>query len=321
MINLRAGGAILGRHFGRVPLPIHRKIAPRSIVSVVYHAASDERLSHIAPLHDYKTASQFMRDLEELGRRFRVVNYEDIPTGAPTNALLITADDGLAECFHVMRPALKNLGMSAAFFVVPGLLDNQHMTFRHKAALCLTALADRHDRIAVRSWLRRCGPEDEAEIDRLADLLGISFAEYLRKERPYLTTDEVLTLSAEGFTVGAHSLTHRRLDVLSYSEAADEIVNSCSKIAALTGRSSVPFAFPYGAARFPPGWLNELRRQFPVVGHLFGTKGVLQHDELLNRVFADPPGVPAHRAIGMAYASNILRISARKILSNSGRDG
>jgi peptidoglycan/xylan/chitin deacetylase (PgdA/CDA1 family) len=62
----------------------------------------------------------------------------------------------------------------------------------------------------------------------------------------YLTSDEVRALSEEGHTIGSHSSTHRRLDVLPLEELREELELSATAIQNLIGQWPIHFAPPGG---------------------------------------------------------------------------
>jgi peptidoglycan/xylan/chitin deacetylase (PgdA/CDA1 family) len=63
---------------------------------------------------------------------------------------------------------------------------------------------------------------------------------------PMLTAADLTGLEAEGVEIGAHSHTHRQLDLLSASEAADELARSRDLLAETLGHAIRSFAYPHG---------------------------------------------------------------------------
>jgi peptidoglycan/xylan/chitin deacetylase (PgdA/CDA1 family) len=122
----------------------------------------------------------------------------------------------------------------------------------------------------------------------LCTRLGVEPQTYLRRAQPYLTTQQLRDLHADGFTIGAHSCSHRPLQDLAPAEASDEIVHSCRIVRDITGQPEVPFAFPYFGGGIDRAWLADLRRQHPCIGLYFDTDG-LREDEafVVQRVFGE----------------------------------
>jgi peptidoglycan/xylan/chitin deacetylase (PgdA/CDA1 family) len=137
-------------------------------------------------------------------------------------------------------------------------------------------------------WLLTMRPEDAALLEQLGQRLGVDAPGYVNKVRPYLSTEQILQLRSDGFTIGAHSLSHRRLQDLPRAEAEREIVESCRAIHTLTGQTSVPFAFPYFGDGLDRAWLAKLREQHPFIGLFFDTRGLRQDSpSVAQRVFGE----------------------------------
>ena len=137
-------------------------------------------------------------------------------------------------------------------------------------------------------WLLTVGPDYPALLDRLCERLRVDVDQYVSERRPYLSTDEILRLSSDGFTIGAHGRTHRRLQNLPIQEAEYEIVESCRIIHELTGQASVPFAFPYYGGGIDRRWLADIRQQHSFIGLFFDTQGI-QRDApfVVQRLFGE----------------------------------
>ncbi|MEI9983375.1 MAG: polysaccharide deacetylase family protein [Aliidongia sp.] len=107
-------------------------------------------------------------------------------------------------------------------------------------------------------------------------------------------------MRSDGFTIGAHSRSHRWLQDLSRADAEEEIVESCRTVRDITGQTSVPFAFPYfgggldrawaGAASAPARFHRAVlrhgrparRRTLRLVQRVFGER--LGHDRTLDAI-------------------------------------
>ena len=95
-------------------------------------------------------------------------------------------------------------------------------------------------------------------------------------------------MHAEGFTIGAHTTTHRKLISLSDAEVEAEIVDSCQAIREITGQEIIPFAFPHSGAGLDRRFLADIRARHPFVGLFFDTKGMRRDaDFIINRVWAE----------------------------------
>jgi peptidoglycan/xylan/chitin deacetylase (PgdA/CDA1 family) len=302
-----------------VPLSLYRLLVRRDVVGLVYHAISPTPLTHLKHIYPVKTPAAFEHDLIYLRDHYHIITYDQLlahnqdGVRLEPNAALITFDDGYRECFTEVRPLLKKYGLPAVFFLTTDLLDNRHMFYRNKYSLAVArvlALAEPElaailpafnrqassplpDRPALLRWLRSLNYLDEAVMDKACYLLGLDPADYLATDRPYLTTEEVKILAADGFTIGAHGRRHSKLDLLQPSERAAEILGSCQSIQAITGQTTVPFAFPFSGYGVDRRALADLRAEHRVIGLLFDSKGMrMDRPFIYNRVWADPPPAP-----------------------------
>jgi peptidoglycan/xylan/chitin deacetylase (PgdA/CDA1 family) len=261
-----------------------------------------------------------------------------VPGGMP---VCLSFDDGFSECFSVVRSVLLRYGAPCIFFIVTDLIDNRSIFFETQISLCMNAIltlplkviasviddfglqaqlppaasklsiwggrgvfeiADLDPRVRpLVTWLLAVTPAELVLLDNLSQLLGVDAARYVRTAGPFLTTEQILQLRSDGFTIGAHSRSHRRLQDLSPADAEMEIVESCRIIQKITGQSSVPFAFPYFGGGIDRTWLARLQRQNDFVGLFFDTQG-LRSDApfVVQRVFGE-------RVDGSKSISQILR--------------
>ena len=85
----------------------------------------------------------FDRDLIYLKEKCCPISYQQLSdyylngTELEPNAVHISFDDGLAECFSVARPLLLKHGIPCTFFITTDLIDNQTMFYRHKVSSCI----------------------------------------------------------------------------------------------------------------------------------------------------------------------------------------
>lgn len=300
----------------RIPLPVFRILLPRKVLGLYYHLISDEPLAHVRHLYTSKTIAMFESDLVYLKRDYQPISYEQFLEHTsdgkrlPSNALLLTFDDGFSQCFSVARPLLKKYGIPCIFFIPTDTLDNRSMLYRHKVSLCIEQLVNGQNYLwkealarlnkelgttidrpeAFIRWIKTLDYCQKGTIDFVCELLEIDVDSYLREYRPYLTTEEVSILASEGFTIGAHTKTHPLLRLLSESEMQEEIVGSCRVIQGITRKAQVPFSFPFSARGLNRDALAGLRESHTEVGYLFDTMGVQQDREfIINRIEADRP--------------------------------
>ena len=304
-----------------VPVSVWRRIFPKTTLAICYHMVSDAKVPHLKHYLGL-SAAQFEADLLYLKKKFGFISYDDIvrrrsaERNIRDNVVILTFDDGFAECATLVRQILLRYQASCIFFVITDLLDNRVMFRETQASLCIDAIlrspVERIEKIAYKLGLERSlcslpkerlGPGFSLEaadlgsdpdprlrpllhwlltisdghaplLDQLCGQLDIDVQGYLHKTRPYLTSDQIRQLRLDGFTIGAHSLSHRLLQNLPPEETEREIIESCRIVRDLTGQQSVPFAFPYFGAGINRTWLARLRESHEFVGLFFDTGGL-----------------------------------------------
>ena len=320
------------------PLVLWRKLLPKADLGICYHMVADAPVRHLKH-YRFLDPETFESDLNYLSGHFDFVTYEELARRRSSqipkrgNSVILTFDDGFAECATVVAPLLRRRGLRCVFFVVTDLIDNQ-MLFRESAAsLCIEAilqmplgqvesilaalgrgallqprpsdslsdptatlpfgLAHLHpdlDRrlLPLLRWLLELPVSEEPVVHRLLARLGIDSRGYLQQAQPYLTRQQLRQLHADGFTIGAHSCSHRRLQDLPRADAEHEIVESCRVVRDITGQAKVPFAFPYFGGGLDRAWLAGVRAQHDFIGLFFDTEGVREDEPfVVQRVFGE----------------------------------
>ena len=323
-------------------------LVPRDVIGFCYHTVSDRPLPHVRSLYRWKSVAQFKRDLEFLRRSYRVIGYDEVEKSRSQSrrskpCVVITFDDGLAECHDVARPVLLEYGMPAIFFVTTEFLDNRRLFYRQKIALCVEACA-RLTPAAAAAVRKEVGVLFGASLESLAQLLarlqsatwneepaidatcarlGVDTGEFLRTVRPYLTSAQVRALASEGFTIGAHGTSHQMLGRMSEPDAEADILAACRAVSALVPAALVPFAFPFNGHDVNRDMLRSVRASNPQVGLFFDSRQLAPDREfIVNRIVVDDPrgatttssNLPARlrRAYGRELVRPLVRARARR---------
>jgi peptidoglycan/xylan/chitin deacetylase (PgdA/CDA1 family) len=324
---------------GNVPLSVYQLFTRRDVLGFYYHVVSDESLPHIRHLYPYKSTRMFENDLVYLAGNYNLVSYEQLEehySGGrrlKPRSVILTFDDGLFECYSVVRPLLLKHGIPCVFFIPTDYIGNGKMCPDHKASLCIDRVMSLEDRARsdvmasvgdahgkklanesdLKQWIWAVAAHEPSTIDWLCRLLDIDVQQYLETQHPYMTADEIECLAGDGFTIGAHSVSHREFDSLTDSEVEEEIIASCKAILSLSGKPHVPFAFPFSADGVSRDMLQELRKRHERVGLFFDTKGILpDRGFMINRMCGDWPAnsAPARsnlpRLLVQAYMDDLV---------------
>jgi peptidoglycan/xylan/chitin deacetylase (PgdA/CDA1 family) len=307
---------LLKRIAGSVPLFAYRLFIRRDVLGFYYHVVSDEPLPHIRHLYPYKTARMFENDMIYLAENYNLVTYEQLAAHysgghrLKPRSVILTFDDGLSECYSVVRPLLLKYGIPCVFFIPTDYIGNDKMGPDLKASLCIERVMSLENRARsavmatvndayskdlgseadLQQWIKSIIPNEPSTIDWLCRFLDIDVQQYLETQHPYMTADEIKRMVGDGFTIGAHSMSHRGLGSLADAEVEEEVVVSCRAIAALSGKPHIPFAFPFSADGVSRDMLQGLRNRHEHVGLFFDTNGVLPGtDFMINRMCGDWP--------------------------------
>lgn len=296
-----------------IPLSLYPRIVQREWIDFFYHAVSDDPMPHVRHLYPVVPVADFESALLYLKANYTFVEYAQIHahvfegTPLPSKAVHLSFDDGYAECYSVVRSLLLKHEIPCTFFLTAGLIDNHILFYRNKQSLCVERLTepgfdfsslDLHASLQTSpttlpkfiTWIKDLRLPDEALIDEICRVLGVNGQAFLQENQPYLTQAQIRQMQAEGFTIGAHTITHRKLMDLPAEEIETEIAQSCQTVAEITGQQIVPFSFPHSAWGLDRDQLAAVRDRHPEIGLLFDTKG-LHHDVdfIVNRVWAERP--------------------------------
>ncbi|MEN6556436.1 MAG: polysaccharide deacetylase family protein [Anaerolineaceae bacterium] len=324
-----------------IPLGIYQRLLKRDYVALYYHVISDAPLATIKHLYAFKSQAAFEDDLKYLKAHFNCISYAQLESyqrnGAslPKNACILTFDDGLSQCFSTARPLLLKHNIPCIFFVTTDFLDNRGLAADMKASLCIEKFqtakeqlrqhysqtvavefgADYLAQTTAEDWIKSLAGNNPEKVDILCELLEIDIRAFLTIAKPYLSSEEVMQLHADGFTIGAHSLRHERLSELSPQGLENNIVQSCQAVRNLTGAAHIPFAFPFSADGIPRQLLQEIRTRHPFVGFYFAGNGIVSEcDFIVPRFCGDSPASskPGHSNLNKRIANAYLEALSSK---------
>jgi peptidoglycan/xylan/chitin deacetylase (PgdA/CDA1 family) len=262
---------------------------------------------------------------------------ESVKTGRkmPKNAALLSFDDGFRQVYDTIAPMLASKGVPGAFFVNPAFLDNRVLFYRCKISLVIEALMSRKGGESLwkecvrvmedggvddRGGMKDVGEEapgkfegfdglirrikninnlNQGLLDRLAVLLELSFDDYLRSYRPFLSSAQAWDLHVQGFTIGAHSWDHPYYGLIPGEEQRRQTVESMAYVKEKFAPSHSLFSFPHSDAGLGQGFFDRLVTEGVPIDVFFGIQN--QKKELNNRVLhrfnAERPDLPLSRQI------------------------
>ena len=180
----------------------------------------------------------------------------------PERAVAITFDDGYADNHDLAAPLLRRWGAHATFFVATGFLDGGRMfndTVIEAVRQASGAVLDLDDlglgthaienadarRGAIDRILRRIKGEKPDRRETLAEAVRERCGAVAPRGL-MMTSAQVRALHAQGFAIGAHTVSHPILAETAPDAARHEIATGRAQLERLTGAPVRLFAYPNG---------------------------------------------------------------------------
>jgi peptidoglycan/xylan/chitin deacetylase (PgdA/CDA1 family) len=229
---------------------------------------------HGTPLRD---AAALERQLRLVRLAFPVVSLDQLtaPGGSGRARVALTFDDGLRNNVHVAYPILQKLGLSATFFVCPGLIERQEWLWNHEARQRLLSVpqpalgeiaasigAPAADVEAIIEWMKTlrltARRQVEQQIRDATPRFKATPAE--REEFDLASWDELERLDPDVVTIGSHTMTHPILTSLTAEETEAETRDSRMALEQRLDRPISLFCYPNG--NLNDGALASARRYY-----------------------------------------------------------
>jgi peptidoglycan/xylan/chitin deacetylase (PgdA/CDA1 family) len=283
---------------------------------------SDDKPLHVRHLYPHKNAQEFVADMDFLAKRYSPIGVPELigsvkgKTRLPRNAFLLTFDDGFREIHDVIAPILREKGIPAVFFLNSAFIDNRDLCYQHKASILahrISRALPSSEEKGIKELLEERGLaaqdlkaavlnisyQQRNLLDAIAPIVGQDFDEYLKQERPYLTSEQIKSLLAQGLYVGGHGVDHAPYASLSLEAQLAQTIESVTFVREKFNLDYGAFAFPHSDA----GVSNEFFRRIYESGMVdvsFGTGGMLDDEwpcHIQRFSLEKPPGWPASRII------------------------
>jgi peptidoglycan/xylan/chitin deacetylase (PgdA/CDA1 family) len=271
-----------------------QNITKQKILLPFYHTVAEQPLPHIKHLYRMKTVTEFQKDLNFLLKNFDPIDAETlyhfhINKIVPEKTVFhLTFDDGLKEIYEIVAPILFQKGVSATFFVNSGFVDNKALFYRHQESLEMECFRGKRD-----------------NCDNF--LLPQQVDEFLKNEKPYMTTAQIQELSRRGFTIGAHSVDHPYYDQISWDEQLRQTRESLDFVSSIVNQKLRLFAFPFTDFKVSKDFFEAIK---PDIDLSFGTAGLKKDGTSFNlqRIAAEHKRYsPLKFILRKEYLKNLVR--------------
>jgi peptidoglycan/xylan/chitin deacetylase (PgdA/CDA1 family) len=202
---------------------------------------------HGTPRRD---AAALERQLRLVSLAFPVVPLDTLMAGKNGRArVALTFDDGLRSNVEVAYPILRKLGLTATFFVCPGLIDRGRWLWNHEARQRLLSL--RKPAAEVETTVERMKTLKIAERRRMEEEIRAATPDFTpsaeqRDEFDLARWEELERLDPSVVTIGSHTMTHPILTSLSAEETEAETRDSRIALESRLDREVSIFCYPNG---------------------------------------------------------------------------
>jgi peptidoglycan/xylan/chitin deacetylase (PgdA/CDA1 family) len=219
-------------------------------------------------------AAALERQLRLVSLAFPVVSLQALAGKSVRPRVALTFDDGLRSNVEVAYPILRKLGLTATFFVCPGLIDGEQWLWNHEArerlrtldAGSLAELAKHLDAPAevegFVEWMKtlQISRRRQVEGEIRAATPGFKPTDAQRAEYDLAGWQELKSLDPRIVTLGSHTMTHPILTSLTTEETDTEMRESRHALEKRMQREISIFCYPNG--NLNDGALASARRYY-----------------------------------------------------------
>lgn len=259
-------------------------------IAPFYHAVSNTFIPHLNTLYQTRTEPQFKADLEYLAKQFNFVDPVEfsaaIKNGNAKGMALLSFDDGLVQCFEIVRPILIKMGIPAVFFINPNFIGGSRIFYRYKVGQILYEISFanrsslqndishilktngkfkkhlRHSLLALQ-W------EDEQLINECFSYLKLTNWE----QHIYMDDIQLDKMLEQGFYFGGHGMDHRSLSHMNSEERVEDVKKSVAFCRENLKQKIQLFAFPFFDYNIPSQFIDYLHGEM-AIDLSFGSSGM-----------------------------------------------
>ncbi len=321
----------------KIPFSSYDFMNRTNLYTAYYHMVSNEEVPHIKHLYPHKTIKQFEDDLDYILKYLYPISLPDLLANKQKGIVLrdmvflMTFDDGFREMHDIVAPILLRKGIPATFFINSAFTDNRVLCYQHKASIIIKHLLQN---CSSTSFLKQIDKfpsfknKKQSEIaniilstkysqrnmiDDVAQAFDIDFSSYLKKIKPYLTTQQIEDLIKKGFTIGAHSIDHPLYSDISIQDQIYQTIESMRFVKNTFKLNYGAFAFPHSDLGVSKTYFDEIKKT-GLVDISFGTAGLIEDcvENNIQRFSLEKPLLPAKNIFSMHAAKRLWNILRRK---------
>ena len=235
----------------------------KKLLIMIYHRVLDEP-DFMRP--DEVDKEAYTWQMELLAKHFNVLPLSEAldrmqNDTLPPRAVCITFDDGYADNYTNALPILKQLNLTATFFIASGFLDGGRMwndtvieSVRNSKSALLDLTKIGLGKFDVGNEIQKY--EAAIQIIQLIKYLPIDmrlqYTDYMAEQSQDLPTNMMMTseqvkfLVMNGMDIGGHTVNHPILAKMNKSDVQKEVKNNKLMLECLIGKTLKAFAYPNG---------------------------------------------------------------------------
>lgn len=312
-----------------VPLSYYKRWTNKYLICPYYHVISNDEIPHIKHLYAHRSIKNFKADLDFFLQNYEPIDWTNLNShkNSQKSACLLTFDDGMREFYEIAAPILKEKGIPAICFVNSDFIDNKDLFFRYKASLLIEQLQKGSYTYAhhqqIKNWflshalpfesnykgLLKITYNNRKYLDELAGLLEFSFNDFLKKKKPYMTSNQINELIDDGFFFGAHSMDHPHYDELSFEQQKHQTFQSLELVRNKFSLNYNLFSFPFNDKGVHPVFFDWMFNSQTIIDLAFGTDNLQQtkFDKYFHRIWMEGYQFSAKKIIIGEYLRELYK--------------
>jgi alpha-1,3-rhamnosyltransferase len=306
------------------PFRLLRKIINRKVIIINYHSLKNIDPDPEINKNPYRSFNEFKKDLKFIKQHFNVIGMRDFIDyqkglkGLPKNAIVLTVDDGLTSAYEQLYPLFKEFSFPATFFVNNSFIDNHDLHFERKANLLVHFLENSNVSPEIISNLKNLLKKEHKFkdsliesirnidfgnrhlLDGIASILNFSFAEYLKKNKVYLTSQEISEMIKNGMCFGGHSKEHPNFKDLDLQTQVSQAVESVLWVKENFNLDYAVYANPYTDRVLSLKFYEQIKGK---IDYSFGSAGLDKDPVKTNfqRILIETTGLNSKAAFNRVY--------------------